>query len=257
MHALHTLLLFHVLTYFGGNALVSEIINGKKTKQSSMMYMASVQDKGRRHVCGGFLISEDFVVTAAHCDDWKPTSVVLGTHNLKKVNDETMRFDVKRCKHPFYKEVASGNDIMLLKLSRKARRGKKTIKPLQLPGQDVKLKEGKKCKVAGWGFTRSHGEIVNDLQDVDVPIINLEKCQKAWRNKLPANVTCAGGYGTKKGFCQGDSGGPLVFKEKIAVGIVSFNSDSDCNYPTGVPNIYTDISKFVPWIKEILQKKTC
>jgi len=46
-----------------------------------------------------------------------PTSVVLGTHNLKKV-DEKMRYGVKRCKHPSYKKVEEGADIMLLKVSR-------------------------------------------------------------------------------------------------------------------------------------------
>ncbi|XP_070764993.1 transmembrane protease serine 9-like [Enoplosus armatus] len=256
MHVLHKLLLFHVLTCFGGNALRSGVINGKKTKKKSMLYMASVQNN-KGHICGGFLVSEDFVVTAAHCDSMNPTSVVLGTHNLKKVDNETMRYTVKRCKHPSYVRPASGNDIMLLKLSRKAHLGKKAaIKPVQLPSQRINLKENQKCRVAGWGLTKTGGEFVNDLREVDVPIIKLEKCQRAWHNILPANVICAGGYGTKKGFCQGDSGGPLVCNRKLAVGVVSFNSQFNCDYPD-VPNIYTDISKFLPWMKEILQKKNC
>lgn len=76
------------------------------------------------------------------------------------------------------------------------------IKPIQLPNGEIKLKKKTKCHVAGWGFTRSHGEKVNDLQEVEVPIISLEKCQEMWRNILPANVICAGGYETVKGFCQ-------------------------------------------------------
>ncbi|KAM9357872.1 duodenase-1-like [Symphorus nematophorus] len=221
-----------------------------------MLYMASVQNKYEEHICGGFLVSEDFVITAAHCDNLNPTSVVLGTHNLRKVDDETMRYAVKKCKHPSYVKIASGNDIMLLKLSRKAHLGKKAIKPIQLPSQEVKLKDNKKCRVAGWGLTRSNGETVDDLRETDVPIINLDKCQKAWRNILPANVICAGGYDTKKGICQGDSGGPLVCKGKLAVGIVSFNNQLNCDYPD-LPNIYTDISKFLPWINDILKKKNC
>lgn len=57
-------------------------------------------------------------------------------------------------------------------------------------------------------------------------------------------------------FSQGDSGGPLVCDKKMAVGIVSFNNGKTCDYPD-VPNVYTDISKFLPWIKDILSKKTC
>lgn len=221
-----------------------------------MRYMASVQNK-EGHICGGFLVSEDFVLTAAHCDHWNPTSVVLGTHNLNKVDQQTMRYTVTKCKHPSYVKFASGNDIMLLKLSRKAHLGKKgPIKPIPLPSQEIKLKENKKCRVAGWGFTRTQGEVVNALREVDVPVINMEKCQREWYNQLPANVICAGGYGTKTGFCQGDSGGPLVCKGKLAVGIVSFNSKLNCDYPD-LPNIYTDISKFLPWIKDILKKKRC
>ncbi|XP_067454223.1 duodenase-1-like [Thunnus thynnus] len=251
MHGLHKFLLFHVLTCLRQNGLGSEIINGKKAKKS-LLYMASVQ-VNRSHMCGGFLISEDFVVTAAHCDSPHPMSVVLGTNNLRKVVDDTMRYNVTKYKHPDYVDILSGNDIMLLKLSRKAHLGKKPIKPIKLPSHHMNLKGIKKCSVAGWGFTRTGGQIVDELQVVDVPIIKQEVCRKRLP-KLPAEVICAGGYGTKKGFCQGDSGGPLVCKREFAVGVVSFNSNYNCKYPD-VPNIYTDISKFIPWINVFLKKK--
>ncbi|XP_030583068.1 duodenase-1-like [Archocentrus centrarchus] len=256
MDALQTFLLILALTCLGQNALGSEIIKGKKAKKKSLQYMASVQDN-IGHICGGFLVSEDFVMTAAHCDAWNPTSVVLGTHNLKKV-DKTMRYGIKKkCKHPSYKNISSGNDIMLLKLCDKAYLNKKRpIKPIQLPTQQINLQENKSCSVAGWGAIKSCGKTVDNLQVVDVPIINLNKCRNIWQNIISTNVICAGGYYKNKGFCQGDSGGPLVCDNKMAVGVASFNNGNNCDYPD-FPNVYTDISKFLPWIKDILNKKNC
>ncbi|XP_073332513.1 duodenase-1-like [Pagrus major] len=254
MQALHKLLLCHLLACLGLNALGDEIINGKKAPEKLMLYMASLQNKRDLHVCGGFLISEDFVVTAAHCNRSIPTSVVLGTHNLKKVN-KTMRYAVdKTCIHPDYVDERYGNDIMLLKLSKKAPLDNR-VQPIQLPKTVVKTKDNAKCRVAGWGFTKTDGKVVDELQVVDVPFVNKEACQRTWRNNLPPTVICAGGIGQKKGFCQGDSGGPLVCSG-MAVGVVSFNWDEDCDYPNA-PNVYTDVSKYLPWIKKVLKQKNC
>ncbi|XP_041791630.1 duodenase-1-like isoform X1 [Chelmon rostratus] len=219
MHALHKLLLFHLL---GLNALGSEIINGKRVPEKLMLYMASVQNRTERHICGGFLISEDFVVTAAHCDRQTPTSVVLGTHNLKKVDNKTMRYAVRRCKHPSFDNERSGNDIMLLKLSKKVELDER-VQPIPLPKTKMKIRDKAKCRVAGWGYMRTGGKAVDVLQEVDVPFINLEVCKAEWRKirfELPNTVICAGGYDTTKGFCQADSGGPLVCGG-TAVGVVS------------------------------------
>ncbi|KAM9385631.1 duodenase-1-like [Pholidichthys leucotaenia] len=142
-------------------------------------------------------------------------------------------------------------------LSSKARLEKKIpIKPIQLPSHQINLKENTNCQVAGWGSIKTNGAVVDDLRVVDVPIITQRDCQTLWRNILPHTVICAGGQKVTKGFCQGDSGGPLVCEGEKAVGIASFNNRNICNYPD-LPNVYTDISLFLPWIKNVLKKKKC
>ncbi|XP_023265418.1 mast cell protease 1A-like isoform X2 [Seriola lalandi dorsalis] len=256
MYHLQKFLLLHLLTCLRQNALGSEIIHGKKAPDDLMLYMASVQNN-KGHVCGGFLISEDFVVTAAHCDKNESTHVVLGTHNLKKVDNGTTTDVIKRCKHPRYVNRTCGNDIMLLKLSRKVQLNNR-VQPIQLPRADNKIKVKGKCRVAGWGLTKTGGKVVDVLQVAEVPIVNPAVCKREWKEirvNLPDDVICAGGYDTNKGFCQGDSGGPLVCGG-TAAGVVSFNMRKNCDYPN-VPNIYTDVSKNLAWIKGILKKKDC
>uniref|UniRef100_A0A8C1X035 Peptidase S1 domain-containing protein n=1 Tax=Cyprinus carpio TaxID=7962 RepID=A0A8C1X035_CYPCA len=77
----------------------ADIVNGKKAKKNSMLYMASVQTDGK-HSCGGFLIHPSYVFTASHCD--------------KRANLKRYKVQNKH-KHPSFKDVKTVNDIELLK----------------------------------------------------------------------------------------------------------------------------------------------
>ncbi|XP_039896156.1 mast cell protease 1A-like isoform X5 [Simochromis diagramma] len=251
MLSLKKILLLHVLACLGRLTHGSDIIHGTKAPENSMQYMASVQNNKGHRVCGGFLITEDFVVSAAHCDDSSLTYVVLGNHNLKNGNHQKIKIENKTI-HENYQEVGLGNDIMLIELNEKVKLGH-GVEIIQIPHAEINLKENQVCQVAGWGKTETDDDKpADELMVVDVDVIDKQVCKEQWPD-LPANVICAGGYGTNKGFCQGDSGGPLVC-HGFAVGVVSFNYNANCNYPSK-PNVYTDISKYRKWIDEVLEKK--
>uniref|UniRef100_A0A671SIG2 trypsin n=1 Tax=Sinocyclocheilus anshuiensis TaxID=1608454 RepID=A0A671SIG2_9TELE len=224
------------------------IVNGTEAKPHSRPYMVSVQSDNK-HKCGGFLVSEQFVMTAAHCfKEGEKLTVVVGAHDY---THGSCHMDVKFYHiHPGYESKSLLNDIMLLQVNDSAWFCRTKVK----------------CSVAGWGKKNTKGAASAKLMEVDVTIIDAKECKKYWgKNYSTSRMVCAGGRG---GFCQcdslisltaynfhdfsqGDSGGPLVCNN-VAVGVVSFNELNNCNSPK-LPNVYTKISKFLSWIKAILE----
>uniref|UniRef100_A0A3B5LSW0 Peptidase S1 domain-containing protein n=1 Tax=Xiphophorus couchianus TaxID=32473 RepID=A0A3B5LSW0_9TELE len=235
-----------VVTFLG-----NDIIHGEKVQDDSMQYMVSVQTNVG-HVCGGFLINEEYVVTAAHCGGNDLKYVLLGDHNLKSSKIKKVGVN-STCKPRDYVTLQHGKDIMLLQLSEKVLLNN-DVKTIPLPLSKITLRDNEECSVAGWGKTE-YTDYSNELRMVNVSIINQQTCREQWDNNLPRNVICAGGFGINKGFCQGDSGGPLVCNGR-AVGVVSFNRGFNCHYPD-IPNVYTDISKYLPWINKVVNEKKC
>ncbi|XP_073718304.1 mast cell protease 1A-like [Misgurnus anguillicaudatus] len=220
------------------------IINGKEADPHSRPYMVSVQKNGH-HICGGFLVSEQFVMTAAHCfGDGDKLKVVVGAHDLNRKSDPiAVKFYHI---HPGYDSKELLNDIMILQL-KKTTKNIKNVESISIPKKD-KDKAKTKCSVAGWGAQKTNGSVSKQLMEVDVTIVDNKDCNKKWDNQTTSRMICTFGKG---GFCQGDSGGPLVC-DGTAVGVVSFNEKNNCDKPTR-PNVYTRISKFLTWINDILK----
>ncbi|XP_052515488.1 mast cell protease 1A [Budorcas taxicolor] len=229
-----------------------KIIGGHEAKPHSRPYMAFLQFKisGKSYICGGFLVREDFVLTAAHCLG-SSISVTLGAHNIVYRERTQQVIPVRRAiPHPHYNDKTLANDIMLLQLSRKADMTD-AVSPINLPRSLEKVKPGMMCSVAGWGQLGVNMPSADKLQEVDLEVQSEEKCIARFQNYIPITQICAGDSTKRKSSFSGDSGGPLVCNG-VAQGIVSYGK-----YDGTTPNVYTRISSFLSWIQRTMRRYKC
>ncbi|XP_030614646.1 granzyme B-like [Archocentrus centrarchus] len=232
-------------------AAESDIVGGKEAKPHSRPYMVSIQFQGQ-HVCGGILIQKDFVLTAAHCKN-DPCTVVLGAHDISEAENSQQHIEVaKYYPHPEFNGEFE-DDIMLLKLKKKATLKRKIVETIGLPKKNEKTPANMECAVAGWGRTTANGSISNVLKEATENIESTPKCKEIWQQYFNSdNMICTNFTKKSGGVCQGDSGGPLVCKKKLK-GITAYTLETDCNDPA-YPHVFTNVSFFLPWIKKTMKK---
>ncbi|XP_048019560.1 cathepsin G-like [Megalobrama amblycephala] len=224
------------------------IVNGRKAIPHSRPYMVSIQTCGEHH-CGGFLISDQYVLTAAHC--WSRCellTVVVGADDLRKSKSSDHIRVESSILHPDYNTSTEENDIMLLKLEKEVEI-KKKVKPISLPEEEEDIKAGTLCTVAGWGSVEPDGQGTSDyLMEANTTVLSQAKCKEKWGSLyIGQQMICVYGKG---GTCSGDSGGPLICGG-TAVGITSFGSEHRCNSRKH-PEVYTKISAYIKWINNVI-----
>ncbi|KAB0796104.1 hypothetical protein PPYR_10165 [Photinus pyralis] len=220
------------------------------------------------YVCGGTLIDDLHIVTAAHCvRSYSPYDlrVRLGEWDVNHdvefypyVERDVSAVEV----HPEFYAGTLYNDLALLRMDKPVDLGKNLhISPACLPHPHEDY-TGQRCWTTGWGKDAfgEFGKYQNILKEVDVPIMAFGQCQQrlqqtrlGYEFKLHPGFICAGGEEGKDA-CKGDGGGPMVCERGGTwriVGVVSWGIG--CGQP-GVPGVYVNVAHYLDWIRQTTQR---
>ncbi|XP_011205096.2 chymotrypsin-2-like isoform X6 [Bactrocera dorsalis] len=242
------LIIFAVVTIFSAiDANESTILDrpqiriygGQNAAEGQFPYQVLVTraDDGYITVCGGAIISRNYVLTAAHCvNGYSPWdySIRAGTVEFNSGGVEIQVADVKI--HPQYSD--SNYDIALLRLSSPLSFNDK-IKPVSLACTD--FPDGTPVIITGWGGVSSGG-LADQLQYNTVYTLNHDSCVERL-NTLDDSMRCLD-KSAGNGICGGDSGGPAV-ANGVLIGISSFGVNG-CD--SSLPNGFTDVVYTRDWI---------
>lgn len=254
---------------------IGRIVNGQEVQPGERAYQVSIQlnfgdrlaDSSKTsHFCGGAVLSDRWVITAAHCmkgQQAKNLKVVRGTIDV--TDTTSLKNRVKRIVRAEYNDINKKNDFALLELDLDSpdnlnRVSKHVVQEVPLCPESFEP-EGKDCTVSGWGHLKSKGSSVpSKLREVSVRVLHGETCAKML-NKYPWDNTdrtmlCAGGE--DKDACQGDSGGPMVCQmndtegTECLAGVVSWGVGCATE---GIPGVYTNVRHYIKWISEHMTDK--
>jgi len=236
------------------------VVNGWPADEGEWPWIAALLNNGRQF-CGGSLITDRHILTAAHCvahmskNDVANLKVRLGDH-LIKTTGETELFESKAARvvrHKDFTQQTLHKDVAIISL--------KTPVPADLPNvRSVCLAEGSEDyagqtgTVVGWGSIKEQGPQPDELREVTVNIWDNKECKDTYGNAAPGGIMdhmlCAGQKG--KDSCSGDSGGPMQIGSGPSwtqIGIVSWGIGCGKSH---YPGVYTRVTAVRDWIDKIV-----
>jgi len=218
------------------------IVGGVPAIRGNFPWMVQIK-QGVSHYCGGSIINQNWIVTAAHCAQGNliQYSVVAGELVLNSnEGTEQTRGVTRIIEHPDYNSWTLDSDIALMRLDSPLSLNL-YVRPVTLPSAQFEVAGD--LVVAGWGALTEGGQSPDRLMKVTVPFVPREECEENYgAGEITEGMICAGEGG--KDSCQGDSGGPMHQGETL-VGIVSWGIG--CARP-GYPGVYANVPHYVNWI---------
>ncbi len=246
---------------------IQAITNGFPIEIQDVPYQVSIQRKSDgKHSCGGSIVNNKYVLTAAHCVDRENASDITlnaGFTLRNNPGNNIQTYNARRILvHPNYNSATLDFDVAVIEIDG-AFSFNNAVQPVELISPESLASEsiGSEVRVSGWGWTEPNGGVLaNHLQAVDVDIIsnNLASQQldivyaNSVRRKLTQRMIATGANGIdRQGACWRDSGGPLVFKQNgqndIQIGIVSWGVPG-CVGGENSPTVYTRLSALFGWV---------
>ncbi|RWS30669.1 Coagulation factor X-like protein [Leptotrombidium deliense] len=249
-----------------------KIVGGKTSELGAFPWQVMFWDINRKSFCGGALLNERWVATAAHCftpgraDHYSPPEsqifIRLGKYDQMETEEQEVQTKILEVvKHPGFNSDTFDNDLALVHLVDHIT-FTEYVKPICL-GKNEKMiddnffKTGtlKMGHVTGWGQLKENGPQPRKLQELRLPIVEQSLCKNSTNFKVTSNMFCAGyAQETIGDACKGDSGGPFVAQIQdrwYLLGIVSWGEG--CGR-TGKYGFYTKVSNYVDWIKGVIKE---
>ncbi|ELR58419.1 Transmembrane protease serine 11B, partial [Bos mutus] len=232
------------------SATYDRIRGGSTAQEGEWPWQASLKKNGQ-HYCGASLISDRYLLTAAHCfknsQDPRNYTVTFGT----RVNLPYMQHYVQQIFiHENYIRGELHDDIAVILLTEKVL-FKNDVHSVCLPEATQIFPPGEGVVVTGWGALSYDGEYPVLLQKAPVKIIDTNTCNawEAYNGMIQDTMLCAGYLEGNIDACQGDSGGPLVHPNSrniwYLVGIVSWGAECGT---VNKPGVYTRVTAYRNWI---------
>lgn len=242
-------------TTLNGEEIETRIVNGRVAGRAEFPWAVALMLNGREF-CGGSLIDDQHILTAAHCvyfmnrADVNRLRVQIGDHNIYSTSDG--QHQVRGASNVYYHRGFSMrtlyDDVAVIRLGSPVNYNR-FVQPICLTTNSYGL-ENYVANVAGWGQLSDRGVQSSVLRTVGVRVWKQPDCVNTYKGRAPAGISngmlCAGGNGYDS--CKGDSGGPLsVTRNSRAeqIGIVSWGIG--CG---SFPGVYTRIDQFLLWINK-------